>query len=632
VAEPQEVQLARPMADDANDMTDTVVGADHEPAETAAGSGRRRRLPRLRIAVPKVRVPRRRPRAPRPDPDEVTPVSEAVEEPAAVPVDAAGTSDASETPPLPGRLRGRSWSVGARIIALVAVMGLATVVVTVFSAIAMGTLNRSTTTVSESSATLNEALLDVNNSIWVARSGGLNIGAVMPVDRTRLALEIKDSAVAADDALIRLDTAFRETTGAPSEHLEALDAVWVKYRTILTEQLIPSAVSNNVLVYQSLASGAAQTTGGEVTDTLSLINVEVADASADIAADASAQAQATTLVLIAIALVGIIGSVLFAVRLVRSIRRPLSQMQGSLEALAEGDLTATTGVAGNDEIGRMAAALTSAQESLSSTLAQVSTSAATVSDASQELASSRVRLSDGADSTSEQAQVVAAAAEQVTRNIEAMAAGAEEMGASIREIARNAQEAAGVATQATDKAQATTETVTRLGESSQAIGEVVRTITHIAGQTNLLALNATIEAARAGEAGKGFAVVASEVKDLAQETARATEDIANRIESIQADTASAVAAIAEISEVIATINGYQLTIASAVEEQTATTTEMSRAAAEAASGSGDIAVSITGVATAATTTTEVVDLVGSAVDDLARLSEELRQQVAAFTY
>ena len=589
MAAPQEEQLARPMADDASDMTDTAVGADHEPAATAADPGRSRRLARLRIAVPQVRVPRRHPRKPRSDADEVAPVPE---------------------PRRRTRERHRRHERGTP----------------------MGTLNRSTTNVSESSATLNEALLDVNNSIWVARSGGLNIGAVMPVDRPRLALEIKDSAVAADDALIRLDTAFRETTGAPSEHLEELNAVWVKYRTILTEQLIPSAVSNNVLVYQSLASGAAQTTGGEVTDTLSLINVEVAAASANIADDASAQAQATTLVLIAIALVGIIGSLLFAVRLVRSIRRPLSQMQGSLEALAEGDLTATTGVAGNDEIGRMAAALTSAQTSLSSTLAQVSTSAASVSDASQELASSRVRLSDGADSTSEQAQVVAAAAEQVTRNIEAMAAGAEEMGASIREIARNAQEAAGVATQATDKAQATTETVTRLGESSQAIGEVVRTITHIAGQTNLLALNATIEAARAGEAGKGFAVVASEVKDLAQETARATEDIANRIESIQADTASAVAAIAEISEVIATINGYQLTIASAVEEQTATTTEMSRAAAEAASGSGDIAVSITGVATAATTTTEVVDLVGTAVDDLARLSKELRQQVAAFTY
>src|SRR3712207_4671236 len=166
------------------------------------------------------------------------------------------------------------------------------------------------------------------------------------------------------------------------------------------------------------------------------------------------------------------------------------------------------------------------------------------------------------------------------------------MGASINEIAQNAAEAARVAGTAVQAAEETTRTVSKLGVSSQEIGEVVKTITSIAEQTNLLALNATIEAARAGEAGKGFAVVANEVKELAQETAKATEDIARRVDAIQADTAGATTAISGIAGIISQINDFQLTIASAVEEQGATTAEMNRSVSEAATGSGEIAGSI----------------------------------------
>ena len=265
-------------------------------------------------------------------------------------------------------------------------------------------------------------------------------------------------------------------------------------------------------------------------------------------------------------------------------------VQKSLDALADGDLTVEVDVTSYDEVGRMSASLNTARESLRSTLAGVLETSQTVATAAEELSASSGEVAAGSDQTSAQAGVVAAAAEQVSRNVQAVAAGAEQMGASIREIAQNANLASKVVGQATVAAESANDQVARLGESSLQIGNVVKAITSIAEQTNLLALNATIEAARAGEAGKGFAVVAGEVKELASETARATEDITRRVEAIQADTTGAVAAIGQIATIIASINDYQLTIASSVEEQTATTNEMSRGVAEAATGSGDIAL------------------------------------------
>jgi methyl-accepting chemotaxis protein len=204
------------------------------------------------------------------------------------------------------------------------------------------------------------------------------------------------------------------------------------------------------------------------------------------------------------------------------------------------------------------------------------------------------------------------------------------MGASIREIAGNAAEAAKVATEAVSLARDTTQTISKLDASSAQIGTVVKMITAIAEQTNLLALNATIEAARAGDAGKGFAVVASEVKDLAQETAKATENIARLVEAIQADTGAAVAATTEISVTIERVSDYQTTIASAVEEQTATTAEMGRNVSEAATSSGHISRQITSVAQEAEDTTAGIGEARQSADRLARLSTQLREAVQHF--
>jgi methyl-accepting chemotaxis protein len=206
------------------------------------------------------------------------------------------------------------------------------------------------------------------------------------------------------------------------------------------------------------------------------------------------------------------------------------------------------------------------------------------------------------------------------------------MSTSIREIATNSSEATNIAQTATMEATAAQETIDTLGSASREIGEVLKVITSIAEQTNLLALNATIESARAGEAGKGFAVVANEVKDLAQETSRATADISNRVTAIQSSTSAAVAAIERIARIIGDINNYQTTIASAVEEQTATTAEITRNVAQAALGSADIAENIATVASAADATTGEAAATQRATHDLTEMSMHLKQLVAQYTF
>lgn len=221
-------------------------------------------------------------------------------------------------------------------------------------------------------------------------------------------------------------------------------------------------------------------------------------------------------------------------------------------------------------------------EQLKHLLDQITSNSQGLSVSSEELTGVSQQMAGSAEETAAQASVVSAASEQVSKNVEVVATSADELMASIREIAKSSNEAARVAKAAVGVAEQTNQRIGKLGESSVEIGKVIKVITSIAEQTNLLALNATIEAARAGEAGKGFAVVANEVKELAKQTAQATEEIGQKIGAIQIDTKDAVKAIGEITTIINQVNDISNTIASAVEEQTVTTTEIGRNVQEAA--------------------------------------------------
>ena len=322
---------------------------------------------------------------------------------------------------------------------------------------------------------------------------------------------------------------------------------------------------------------------------------------------------------------------LISVSIARPISSAVSRMAAMIQEIAANNLAvADMEIKSQDEIGQAGTALNKMKNNLHEVIQSIAGTAVQVASASEQLSSTSQQITANSEETSAQARVVSDATQQVTQNLQTVATGTEDMNASIQEIAKNAAEAAKVATSAVKVAETTNATMVKLGVSSTQIGQVVKVITSIAQQTNLLALNATIEAARAGEAGKGFAVVANEVKELAKETAKATEDISRKIDAIQGDTKAAVDAIATIGEVINQINGISNTIATAVEEQNATTNEMSRNVSEAARGSGEITSNIAGVAQAAESTSHGAGDTQKAAQQLVETSTQLRRLVEQF--
>ena len=321
-------------------------------------------------------------------------------------------------------------------------------------------------------------------------------------------------------------------------------------------------------------------------------------------------------------------SVTLVVVVARSITGPLSNCVSGLQSLANRDLTRRLNFHAKSEIGDISKAVDQAADGMQAAVRSIRASAAELNRAADRQTDVSCQMSTTAEQTSQQAQRASVVAEQVSQNTQAVSLAMNELSIAIREIANNTQQAARVATDAVQLAATTNTTVTKLGQSSAEIGEVIKVITSIAEQTNLLSLNATIEAARAGEAGKGFAVVANAVKELAKQTAHATEAIRRKIDVTQNDIRDSVAAISHISHTIEQINDFQNSIAGAVEEQTVVTRDISRNVADAAKGTSEIAGNIVQVARAAEGTAAGAAATRAAAQDATRLASQLNELVS----
>jgi methyl-accepting chemotaxis protein len=408
--------------------------------------------------------------------------------------------------------------------------------------------------------------------------------------------------------------------------LANLQGGWQDYRKIRDTEVLATSREGRKEQAAQLALGAMRERWHVAVDSLEkLLKAKVA-ASAAAVASASHTAQWRVVLGIIVAVVGLGGALLAA----RVLSKPIDRAAHVLEAVATGDLTVRLGVSGTDEIGRMGRALDTTLEGLGHAMGDIRGGARSLSSASDELTGISHDVDGAMTRMADDAGRVAAAAEQVSRNTQAVAASTAEMRATMQEIARNGAEGSRVVAQAVETVRAADQAVANLGTSSTQIGEVLKSISAITGQTKLLALNATIEAARAGEVGRGFAIVANEVKELAQQTSKATGEVTARIDAIQRDSQQAIEAIGRIGQVIGRVQELQLSIAGAVEEQSAATAEIERNAQEVAHGNQEIAGNVAHVAEAAAAARAGAARTKTAALGLAGLSSALSRLVERF--
>jgi len=449
-------------------------------------------------------------------------------------------------------------------------------------------------------------------------------------------------------------------TEAAEKRMGEIRALWDKY--------LESGARVSAYVEQqeteaalSLFNGLHSRNFNEVSDALDSLSeaiVKVAEQGANDADDQAGQGLVVAAVLAVLAGVIAIFVILFVLR---GVTRPLSLITDAMEGLARREYDKEiVGLGRKDEVGKMAQALdgfrlglieaerlTLAQQAeqaqkaarqdriegyIASFDATTNQALGALSSAATELQATAQLMTDTAAETNDQAGAVAAASEQMTANVQTVAAASEELASSIGEIGRQVLESASIANQAGSDADKTVDQVRKLNDSAQRIGDVVKLISDVAAQTNLLALNATIEAARAGEAGKGFAVVAAEVKNLAQQTAKATEEISAQVAAVQGETAGVVVAIEGIGRTIQRMNEIASTVASAVEEQGAATQEITRNVQQAATGTQQVSENIVDVTKGASQTGSAATQVLGAADELAQQGERLKQDVETFLH